>query len=203
MAQGLCGFAGGHWDLFFAQLINGISLGGIYALIALGYTMIYGIIELINFAHGDVYTLGTFFSLAILDAARGDGCRHRAAADRRGDRHDARRDDRLRARGRDYRAAGLSPAAQRAAARAADHGDRDVVHPRERDAVLARPLADPVSGRHPQPRRAPRRRHDRDEADHRRRAGGRADDRAAARSSTARSWARRCARPRRTAKPPN
>jgi branched-chain amino acid transport system permease protein len=47
-------------------LVNGISLGGIYALIALGYTMVYGIIELINFAHGDVYTLGTFFSLAIL-----------------------------------------------------------------------------------------------------------------------------------------
>jgi branched-chain amino acid transport system permease protein len=53
-------------DVFLQQLINGISLGGIYALIALGYTMIYGIIELINFAHGDVYTLGTFFSLAIL-----------------------------------------------------------------------------------------------------------------------------------------
>jgi branched-chain amino acid transport system permease protein len=52
--------------LLVQQLINGLSLGGIYALIALGYTMVYGIIELINFAHGDVYTLGTFFSLAIL-----------------------------------------------------------------------------------------------------------------------------------------
>jgi branched-chain amino acid transport system permease protein len=52
--------------LFVQQLINGLSLGGIYALIALGYTMVYGIIELINFAHGDIYTLGTFFSLAIL-----------------------------------------------------------------------------------------------------------------------------------------
>ncbi len=51
---------------FLAQLINGISLGSIYALIALGYTMVYGIIGLINFAHGDVYTLGSFFSLAIL-----------------------------------------------------------------------------------------------------------------------------------------
>jgi len=48
------------------QLVNGLSLGAIYALIALGYTMVYGIIELINFAHGDVYTLGTFFSLSIL-----------------------------------------------------------------------------------------------------------------------------------------
>lgn len=53
-------------DVFLQQLVNGLSLGGIYALIALGYTMVYGIVELINFAHGDVYTLGTFFSLAIL-----------------------------------------------------------------------------------------------------------------------------------------
>jgi branched-chain amino acid transport system permease protein len=53
-------------ELFLQQLVNGLSLGGIYALIALGYTMVYGIIELINFAHGDVYTLGSFFSLAIL-----------------------------------------------------------------------------------------------------------------------------------------
>ncbi|MEJ9279743.1 MULTISPECIES: branched-chain amino acid ABC transporter permease [Ureibacillus] len=42
------------------QLINGISLGSIYALIALGYTMVYGIIKLINFAHGDVFMLGAF-----------------------------------------------------------------------------------------------------------------------------------------------
>ncbi len=46
---------------FFQQLINGISLGSIYALIALGYTMIYGIIKLINFAHGDIYMLGAYF----------------------------------------------------------------------------------------------------------------------------------------------
>jgi len=43
------------------QLINGISLGSIYALIALGYTMIYGIMKLINFAHGDIYMLGAYF----------------------------------------------------------------------------------------------------------------------------------------------
>ena len=42
------------------QLINGISLGSIYALIALGYTMIYGILKLINFAHGDIYMLGAY-----------------------------------------------------------------------------------------------------------------------------------------------
>lgn len=45
---------------FLQQLINGISLGSIYALIALGYTMVYGIIRLINFAHGDIYMLGAF-----------------------------------------------------------------------------------------------------------------------------------------------
>jgi len=54
--------------VFVQQLINGLSLGAIYALIALGYTMVYGIVEIINFAHGDIYTLGTFFSLAILTA---------------------------------------------------------------------------------------------------------------------------------------
>jgi branched-chain amino acid transport system permease protein len=45
---------------FFQQMINGISLGSIYALIALGYTMVYGIIRLINFAHGDIYMVGAF-----------------------------------------------------------------------------------------------------------------------------------------------
>ena len=47
-------------QLFLQQLINGLSLGSIYALIALGYTMVYGIIKLINFAHGDIYMLGAF-----------------------------------------------------------------------------------------------------------------------------------------------
>ena len=47
-------------DTFLQQLINGLSLGSIYALIALGYTMVYGVLRLINFAHGDVYMLGAF-----------------------------------------------------------------------------------------------------------------------------------------------
>lgn len=47
------------------QLINGISLGSIYALIALGYTMVYGIINLINFAHGDVYMIGAYVGFAL------------------------------------------------------------------------------------------------------------------------------------------
>ena len=45
---------------FLQQLVNGLSLGSIYALIALGYTMVYGIIKLINFAHGDIYMLGAY-----------------------------------------------------------------------------------------------------------------------------------------------
>jgi branched-chain amino acid transport system permease protein len=47
---------------FGEQLVLGISVGAIYALIALGYTMVYGIVEIINFAHGDVFTVGAFFS---------------------------------------------------------------------------------------------------------------------------------------------
>ncbi len=47
-------------ETFLQQLINGLSLGAIYALIALGYTMVYGVLRLINFAHGDVYMLGAF-----------------------------------------------------------------------------------------------------------------------------------------------
>lgn len=50
----------GFMNQFVQQLINGISLGSIYALIALGYTMIYGILKLINFAHGDIYMLGAY-----------------------------------------------------------------------------------------------------------------------------------------------
>ena len=46
--------------IFVQQLINGLSLGSIYALIALGYTMVYGIVKLINFAHGDVMMIGAY-----------------------------------------------------------------------------------------------------------------------------------------------
>ena len=54
---------------FLQQLLNGLSLGAIYALIALGYTMVYGIILLINFAHGDIMMVGAyvgFFSITML-----------------------------------------------------------------------------------------------------------------------------------------
>ena len=52
----------------FATMVVGVTDGAIYALIALGYTMVYGIIELINFAHGDIFTLGAFVALPLLAA---------------------------------------------------------------------------------------------------------------------------------------
>lgn len=51
---------------FLQQLINGLSLGAIYALIALGYTMVYGILQMINFAHGEVYMLGAFIAYYLI-----------------------------------------------------------------------------------------------------------------------------------------
>jgi len=59
-------------DTFVQQLINGLTIGSIYALIALGYTMVYGILRLINFAHGDIYMVGAyagFFLASILGFA--------------------------------------------------------------------------------------------------------------------------------------
>jgi len=54
---------------FLQQMVNGIALGSIYALIALGYTMVYGIVQLINFAHGDILMLGAFAGFFVLVAA--------------------------------------------------------------------------------------------------------------------------------------
>lgn len=52
--------------MFLQQLINGLTLGSVYALIALGYTMVYGILELINFAHGEIYMLGAYLGIIFL-----------------------------------------------------------------------------------------------------------------------------------------
>ncbi|MEM5494314.1 branched-chain amino acid ABC transporter permease LivH [Hoeflea sp. AS16] len=51
-------------EYFLQQLINGLTLGSIYGLIAIGYTMVYGIIGMINFAHGDIFMVGSFIALA-------------------------------------------------------------------------------------------------------------------------------------------
>jgi branched-chain amino acid transport system permease protein len=53
------------------QLINGLTLGLIYALIAVGYTMVYGVIQLINFAHGEIYMLGAFFCVTFITMPSG------------------------------------------------------------------------------------------------------------------------------------
>lgn len=54
--------------MFTQQLINGLALGAVYALIALGYTMVYGILQLINFAHGEVYMLGAYLGIIVFGA---------------------------------------------------------------------------------------------------------------------------------------
>ncbi|MDR2726908.1 MAG: branched-chain amino acid ABC transporter permease, partial [Deltaproteobacteria bacterium] len=51
---------------FLQQVINGLAVGGIYALVALGYTMVYGVLKLINFAHGDLFTIGAYLGFSIL-----------------------------------------------------------------------------------------------------------------------------------------
>ena len=52
-------------DNFLQQLINGLTLGSIYGLIAIGYTMVFGIIGMVNFAHGDLFMLSAFIALII------------------------------------------------------------------------------------------------------------------------------------------
>ena len=58
-------------DIILQQLANGLILGSFYALVALGYTMVYGIIKLLNFAHGDLYMVGGFVGFLFLSAISG------------------------------------------------------------------------------------------------------------------------------------
>ena len=60
-------------DIFLQQLINGVVLGAIYALVALGYTMVYGILGLINFAHGEVVMVGAMVALTVIQVLLGAG----------------------------------------------------------------------------------------------------------------------------------
>lgn len=57
-----------QWDVLLQQVINGVSLGAMYSLLALGFTMVYGIIELINFAHFNVFMVGSFIAMWVLGA---------------------------------------------------------------------------------------------------------------------------------------
>jgi len=58
-------------DIFLQQLINGLTLGSVYAIVALGYTMVYGIVQLINFAHGEVVMVGAMVALSVISALAG------------------------------------------------------------------------------------------------------------------------------------
>ncbi|MDF0605238.1 branched-chain amino acid ABC transporter permease [Neisseriaceae bacterium TC5R-5] len=60
-------------DIFLQQILNGLVLGSIYALIALGYTMVYGIMGLINFAHGEVVMVGAMVAISVISALSGSG----------------------------------------------------------------------------------------------------------------------------------
>jgi branched-chain amino acid transport system permease protein len=60
-----------NWSLFFDLTVSGLTLGSVYALIALGYSMVYGILKLLNFAHGDVYMIGAFIGYFALHGLGG------------------------------------------------------------------------------------------------------------------------------------
>src|SRR5437879_7437836 len=60
-------------DVFIQQVINGLTLGAVYAMVALGYTMVYGIIQLINFAHGDVVMVGAMVAFSVIGALAPSG----------------------------------------------------------------------------------------------------------------------------------
>ena len=55
-----------NWNLFFTELVSGVTQGSVYALVALGYSMVYGILKLLNFAHGDVYMVGAFIGFGLI-----------------------------------------------------------------------------------------------------------------------------------------
>src|SRR3954466_4173977 len=60
-------------DTFLQQLVNGLTTGSVYAVVALGYTMVYGIIQLINFAHGEVVMIGAMVAFTIINALAPSG----------------------------------------------------------------------------------------------------------------------------------
>src|ERR1700744_2364661 len=61
------------FDLLLQQIINGLSLGSMYALLALGFTIVYGIMELINFSHFNVFMIGSFVAMGVLPLFGLDG----------------------------------------------------------------------------------------------------------------------------------
>jgi branched-chain amino acid transport system permease protein len=71
--SGILAFQLYDWHFFFAELVTGLATGSVYALIALGYTMVYGVLKLLNFAHGDVYMIGAYIGFFVLHPHGGAG----------------------------------------------------------------------------------------------------------------------------------
>ena len=113
---------------FLQQLINGLTLGAMYGLIAIGYSMVYGIIGMINFAHGEIYMIGAFLTIIVFTLLGHD--RHHLGAAGAADRAD-RRDAGHRRLWLDGRAHRLPAAARLVPPGAADLGDRHVDLPAE------------------------------------------------------------------------
>ena len=124
-------------DTFIQLTVDGLTLGSVYALIALGYTLVYGVLKLLNFAHGDVFMVGSFIGFGVLQALGGTANPMvpvwlLLVLDDRG------RDGRLRGARRRDRALRLPAAARRAADRPADQRARRLVLPRQLDAAARR-----------------------------------------------------------------
>ncbi len=124
---------------FLQQLINGLTLGAVYGLIAIGYTMVYGIIGMINFAHGEVYMVSAYLCAIGLALLSYFGDPLLSAADFRHSGVHHRGHRRIRLGDRAHR---LPAAAQLDAAGAADLGYRDVADPAE--LCPAEPGAEPA-----------------------------------------------------------
>src|SRR6476659_6448480 len=121
---------------FVQELVNGLTQGSLYALIALGYSMVYGILKLLNFAHGDLYMVGAFVGYFVIQwfhGARDPGAAAAAVHVPAGGRR------RRHARGRD-RALRVPAASRCLVKRAADHRARCLVPTREQHAAAVRRL---------------------------------------------------------------
>ena len=138
------------WDTFIQLTLNGLTAGSTYALIALGYTLVYGVLKLLNFAHGDVFMVGSFIGFGVLKVLGGASdpvvpvwllITLMVLA----------LDDRMRRPRRRDRALRLPAAARRTPHRAADQRARRLVPARQLDAADVRRPA--VRLRHLQPRR--------------------------------------------------
>ncbi len=123
------------------QIRNAMVLGAIYALVAIGYTMVYGIIELINFAHGDVFTLSGFYAIIFADKLRLDSLATSSfgGPDPRAADPLPALDDRRRPHRHGHRARRLPPPARRAPTGAPDHRHRRLLRHRGGDAGQVRP----------------------------------------------------------------